>query len=212
MDSSFANKRYSKEQLESLCSRFLSKYPGGRIDRENFREISNSLLNVEAGVKMDSPIVERLFSIFVSYPRDWDRLARLVTCVLQDYDSNGYIDFHEFFALFSLQSYGTMREKFEFLFDLYDLDKSNYLSFYEIHSIVKIIFKLKSYDNHLVDIKNDIYTTDKKTLLTPSYYVSIDIMKKFDLDRNGKLTKEEFVEVRPEENSRNSLLLSLITF
>ncbi len=90
---------------------------------------------------------------------------------------------------------------------MFDLNGNHYIDFHELHSIVKILLKLKysdnnininsndnsqqKYDNHNL-LKNYGHITYTSSL-PPSYHIAMSIMKKFDLDRNAKLTKDEFI-------------------
>lgn len=107
-------------------------------------------------------------------------------------------------VLFWARINGDEREKLSLIFDVFDVNRSGYLDFHEIHSIVKILFKLKLSDNQKIE---DYNQNGKLNLnsnanyqnlffssnLPPSYHISMNIMKKFDTNMDAKLSCEEFV-------------------
>lgn len=115
-------------------------------------------------------------------------------------------------VLFWSRANGTPTQKLSLIFDIFDLNGNNAIDFHEMHSIVKILFKLK-YSN--IDAQaslaaqtltsptqSDEHDTDGNHLnnyfifnsnLPPTYHIAMNIMKKFDENRNATLSKEEFI-------------------
>jgi Ca2+-binding EF-hand superfamily protein len=96
---------------------------------------------------------------------------------------------------------GTAYEKLTLIFEMYDRNKNNYIDFNELHSIVKILLKLKfsldSNDNANMEQFRDIIFHDEiisNSKLPLSYNIAMYIMNKLDLSRNARLNKDEFVE------------------
>ncbi len=67
-----------------------------------------------------------------------------------------------------------MKTKLEWLFDLYDADDTNYITFWELYMFVRILFLIKSIDED-------------------PYQKTFDFMKLFDKNNDQKITKNEFV-------------------
>jgi hypothetical protein len=144
--------------------------------------------------------------------------------------------------LFWSRANGSSKEKLGLFFDMYDLNQSQYIDFHELHSIVKVLLKLKYSVEESPDSKREKGQTLKESYVTtdasksndiqllknyghitynsslpPSYHIGLyffglksysysqsrfkikfslltiniamSIMKKFDLDRNAKLSK-----------------------
>lgn len=186
----------SSTRIFEYYKTFLSKFNNGNVDRKEFNEIAKKLIihnlkNDENKTYIDTQLLamcERLFDI----------------C---DKDENGSIDFKEYLVLFWGKLHGTETEKLGFIFEIFDLNQSGYIDFHELHSIVKIIFKLKysniEQNDHLIlDPTNKILFNNLpkekekflfRSSLPNSYHISMSIMKTFDTDKNGKLTKKEFI-------------------
>jgi Ca2+-binding EF-hand superfamily protein len=176
------NTNYDCDKIIDFYKKFNKKCPYGYLSREDFKDIFKTLSDSES--KHEDLMLDRLFQM----------------C---DVDSNGFIDFKEYIVLFWSKANGNLDDKLKFIFDMFDSDKSGYIDFYELHKIVKILYKLKNNNkNEDEDEKNKmkisyykayINKNNDKNLLTPSYYISFDIMKKFDVSRNGMLSREEFI-------------------
>ena len=61
-----------------------------------------------------------------------------------DQDHNGVIDFKEFVTLLNTQMNGTFEDKVTWLFDLYDCDKSEEISYDEAYEAISDLFDLNS--------------------------------------------------------------------
>ncbi|KAL7064028.1 hypothetical protein AAHC03_05452 [Spirometra sp. Aus1] len=98
-----------------------------------------------------------------------------------DLDGRGSITFSEFACVLSRLLRGSTDEILHWIFDLYDMDKDNYISATELTTVVKAIYELNtdSYD---------------KVLQENSVEAKVEfILQKFDLDRDGRISRTEFI-------------------
>ncbi|CAF0786426.1 unnamed protein product [Brachionus calyciflorus] len=91
-----------------------------------------------------------------------------------DSDNNGYVDFGEFLIAFWIRAKGSLKEKLNWLFDIYDTDKSNYISQWELSRMLRLVFSMKN-------IKEDPYAYSRK------------IFNDMDRGKDGRLTRQEFI-------------------
>jgi len=92
-----------------------------------------------------------------------------------DFDNNGYVDFGEFLIAFWIKAKGSVRNKLVWLFDVYDIDKSGFISMTELTHMLRLVFSLKSMNDDPVE---------------RAQYV----MGLVDCNSDGQLSRLEFVE------------------
>ena len=162
--------------------RFLIKFPNGYINKQEFSEIISKLIiddqnNLEESNEDKQLKIELCKQIFD----------------LCDCDDNGKIDFKEYVIYFFTRSNGDSRQKLELIFDMFDTNRNNAIDFNELHTIIKLLLKLKRID----DTANDFNNFKKEIFLSQicinhklpfSYHVTVYIMKKFDLNKNAKIS------------------------
>lgn len=95
-----------------------------------------------------------------------------------DSDKSGFIDFKEFMYSLSVTSRGNLEEKLEWAFKIYDVDGDGFVTKYEMESIIRSVYKM--YTDGRLGKKE---TPEQRTAR---------IFEKFDLNKDGKLTMEEF--------------------
>lgn len=98
-----------------------------------------------------------------------------------DSDQNQYISFEEFLTGLSIISKGSLDEKLNWAFGLYDTNGDGYITKEEMLEIVTAIYKMIG---NVTTMPEDESTPDKRT---------DKIFLMFDLDHDGKLSREEFV-------------------
>ncbi len=60
---------------------------------------------------------------------------------------------------------------------------------------MRILYKLKESEINSVNNRSESdEVSEKNNNLTPSYYITYNIMKKFDINRDGLLTINEFID------------------
>merc|ERR1712150_10828 len=105
--------------------------------------------------------------------------------VFRTFDSNkdGHIDFREFVCSLSITSRGTLEQKLEWAFKVYDMDEDGFITRKEMLEIVEAIYKMSQHNS--LSVSGDVSTPE----------ASVDeIIKLFDINMDGKLSEEEFVE------------------
>jgi len=195
--------------------KFTQRYASGYISRDQFNEILKKLIFVNEDVNNNnkSPENETEQANSKKEKEKSEICERLFN--LCDRDYNGFIDFKEYLILFWFKlSFGSHEDKLSLLFDMLDMNNNGYIDFHELHSTVKTLFKLKYSDGDEND-ENKKTKEQEKPLTQPSvqynkelndfqividsqlpdsYHIAMNIMRKFDINRNGKLTKKEFID------------------
>ena len=97
---------------------------------------------------------------------------------MYDTNNDGYIDFKEFMTVLYTLSKGTPEQNLEQIFRVFDIDNDQKITKDEMKKIVKTLMTLMSAKekSELADI-----------------YVSDYAFAEMDLDKDGSVTKEEFV-------------------
>ncbi|ORX38287.1 hypothetical protein BD324DRAFT_620271 [Kockovaella imperatae] len=99
-----------------------------------------------------------------------------------DEDKSGTIEFKEFICALSVTSRGRLDEKLKWAFQLYDINNDGEITYDEMLQIVRSIYKMTG---QMVRLPEDEDTPEKR----------VDkIFRTMDLDKNARLSYEEFKE------------------
>merc|ERR1711936_418102 len=110
-----------------------------------------------------------------------------------DTDKNGVIDFKEFLLAIDVTSSGTPEEKLNWAFSMYDVDGNGWIDLVEMTKLVKSI--------HQVTGENT-----KQAQFHSAEERAKDIFAKMDVNNDGRVTKEEFVQTCLNDNKLIELL------
>jgi len=112
-----------------------------------------------------------------------------------DTDRNGYIDFKEFLLAIYITSGGTAEEKLDWAFSMYDVDGNGYIDLKEMTLIVKSIYRMIGPDQWVPLAQGD--TPESRAL---------EIFQKMDMNSDGKVTRQEFVQTCVNDQNLVDLL------
>jgi Ca2+-binding EF-hand superfamily protein len=111
----------SNEDINQWYSRFIHCYPHGYLNEKEFLNYYQQLHD-EYSLELKL-IIKELFQVF-------------------DLNNDHKLDFYEFILFNILTNDGTIDEKFQFIFHLFDKEKEKYFSRNEIKDFLKNIFHL----------------------------------------------------------------------
>ena len=146
--------KYTKMELKQWGERFKERYTTGYITETEFKDLYS---NIHASDN-SSPFAEHLYRLF-------------------DRNKDNMVTFKEFMVAISVSCRGSIREKIEWMFGLFDVDEDGRVTKKEMTAILTAMYKMQ--------------TTQKKT---PEAHVE-EIFKKLDRNRDGYLTLDEFVSL-----------------
>jgi Ca2+-binding EF-hand superfamily protein len=150
---------FDSSEIKQWHKSFMEDFPSGVISREDFYR----------GYRDMFP-----FGNASTY-------ADLVFTVL-DRDRSGTVDFSEFLTALSKTTRGTLAEKLDWTFRLYDVNRDGFVSRAEMLRIVDAMYQMMG---DSVPLKEDEATPEKR----------VDkLFAAMDTDHDGRLSKQEFID------------------
>merc|ERR1712128_188030 len=116
-----------------------------------------------------------------------------------DSDKNGSIDFKEFLLAIDVTSSGSPEEKLNWAFSMYDVDGNGWVDLLEMTRIVQSIYKMSGIKRRQQQVESPEERAEA-------------IFKKMDINSDGKVTREEFVDTCKEDDKLIELLTPRATF
>ncbi|XP_050713132.1 calsenilin-like isoform X1 [Eriocheir sinensis] len=164
--------RFSKEELQFMYRGFKQECPTGVISEETFKQIYGKFFPVggqpEDGTGRICPPDSAMYAHYVFGT--------------MDQDGSGSITFGDFIMGLSVLLKGTLQERINWIFNLYDINNDGYITKEELIDIVTSIY----------DLMGD-QTSPAIDDGTPIDHVE-RIFEKLDLNKDGVVTMDEFVE------------------
>merc|ERR1711881_596604 len=111
-----------------------------------------------------------------------------------DTDKNGFIDFKEFLLAIDVTSSGCPEEKLNWAFSMYDVDGNGWIDLVEMTRIVKSIYNMMGPNQ----VAMDKYESPEAR--------AEGIFKRMDVNKDGKVTRQEFVRCCLEDQKLIELL------
>ena len=145
---------FSKEEIEDWYKGFMKSCPNGFVSLTDFQTMYAEYFDGDA-----SEFAKHVFRSF-------------------DQDKSGFIDFKEFICSLSITSRGSLEDKLDWAFKIYDVDGDGYVTKSEMEDIIRSVYKM--YKTSLLRQKE---TPEQSTAR---------IFHKFDANSDGKLSIEEF--------------------
>ena len=181
--------KYTKKDLTSWYKTFKKDNPNGQMSQKSFTEVYQELFpNGNA-----SFFAKRVFKIF-------------------DTNNDGFLDFREFAVAFSTLQKGSVEEKFDFTFRIFDINEDGVISKDEVTEIIGFLYAMHGlespYDNYVglankkqttdmqndpnIDMKRNLSSTSNTSTNSVTARLKSDsVFKLLDLDDDGTITRKE---------------------
>lgn len=170
------NTAFTADEIRDYYRTFLKDCPSGRMTMslEEFVTAYNKIFPQGDATKF----AEHIFNQF-------------------DSDRSGHIDFREFLQALSIQLKGSVEERLEWAFNLYDIDGTGFI---ERQELIEIARALHYHKGHLL-------VSDER--VTPQQIADY-VLERADQNHDNKLSKEEFVTAAVNNPSIRRLILGTL--
>ncbi|KAL7876055.1 hypothetical protein AOLI_G00110180 [Acnodon oligacanthus] len=168
-----AQTRFSRKELQILYRGFKNECPSGVVNEDTFKDIYSQFFPQGDA----STYAHFLFNAF-------------------DTDHDGSVSFEDFVMGLSILLRGTVQEKLNWAFNLYDINKDGYITKEEMLDIMKAIYNMMGKCTYPI-LKEE----------TPRQHVEI-FFQKMDKNKDGVVTIDEFIDCcQNDENIMRSMQL-----
>ncbi|XP_033757613.1 Kv channel-interacting protein 4-like isoform X3 [Pecten maximus] len=166
LDTLCRNTKFSRKELQIMYRGFKQECPTGIVNEETFKEIYAQFFPQGDS----SAYAHYVFNTF-------------------DHDRNGTISFEEFVMGLSVLSRGTLQERLQWAFSLYDINGDGIITKEEMNDIVSAIYEMMGrFSEPTVDETTARDHVDR-------------VFQKMDLNKDGVISLEEFMDTcRRDEN------------
>lgn len=126
------NTRLTRNQILALHQNFLKECPSGKLTQKDFVKLFKEVHPSENKKEKADKFCQYVFKVI-------------------DKENHGFISFQDFVLCFALTSDGDLKEKCEFAFKLYDLDKDGKISKKEMTQVLTALYDLSGIDDRKGD-------------------------------------------------------------
>ncbi|XP_064630263.1 Kv channel-interacting protein 1-like isoform X3 [Lineus longissimus] len=160
------NTKFSKKELQIMYRGFKQECPTGIVDEETFKEIYSQFFPQGGKFTGNSDASTYAHYVFNTF----------------DKDNNGTINFEEFVMGLSVLSRGSLHEKLQWAFDLYDINGDGIITKDEMLDIVSAIYDMMGrFAEPCVDETTARDHVDR-------------VFQKMDLNQDGVISMDEFMD------------------
>ncbi|CAF0761121.1 unnamed protein product [Brachionus calyciflorus] len=163
-----------------------------KFNREKIIQWHDAFLVDCPNGKLDKKLFVKLYTQLEPAEGKADKYAEFVFKAF-DVDHSGYIDFTEFLLAFNIRSKGKIEERLSWTFNLYDLDNNGQIDKKELKKMFEVLFTMLN-----VNKKDERYNVDKRV---------DEVIKKYDVSGDKKLSHDEFVQGVKNDEPLQRLLL-----
>ncbi|XP_060737980.1 Kv channel interacting protein 3a, calsenilin isoform X1 [Tachysurus vachellii] len=203
-----AQTKFTRKELQSLYRGFKNECPSGLVDEETFKTIYSQFFP-QGGKRRTSFLL--FIYLFIYFSKEKESIYLMIPFWFSsldattyahflfnafDLDRNGSIRFEDFVIGLSVLLRGSVTEKLNWAFNLYDINKDGYITKEEMLLIMKSIYDMMGR-----------YTYPSVRDEAPSEHVE-KFFQKMDRNQDGVVTIEEFIETcQKDENIMSSMQL-----
>ncbi|XP_025093481.1 Kv channel-interacting protein 4-like isoform X7 [Pomacea canaliculata] len=163
LDTLCRNTKFSRKELQIMYRGFKQECPTGIVNEETFKDIYAQFFPQGGKCADASAYAHYVFNTF-------------------DHDHNGSISFEEFVMGLSVLSRGSLQERLQWAFSLYDINGDGIITKDEMLDIVTAIYEMMGR-----------YTEPAIDENTAKEHVE-RVFQKMDLNRDGVISVEEFMD------------------
>jgi Ca2+-binding EF-hand superfamily protein len=131
-----ANTGFTYEQIKNWHKEFLIKCPTGLINAKQFCTYYKSLMPLNFSERSKVEIALKLFKLF-------------------DIDGDGYISYAEYLVSFWIRCQAPIKEKFTWLFNMFDTNSNGRLDYYELRSALTCCMNINDLDDLLEQLNEE---------------------------------------------------------